>query len=153
MSLKKITVYTDGACSGNPGPGGWGAVLIYKDQRRELSGFEMETTSNRMEITAAIRALSALKMPCEVDLYTDSAYLENAFNQNWINGWIKNNWIKKSDKSPVLNQDLWLQLLELTKIHSVSWHKVKGHANNAENNRCDQLATTAIKESLTRKKD
>ena len=140
-------MFTDGACSGNPGPGGWGVVLIYKNNRREISGFERETTSNRMELTAAIEALSALKEPCQVDLYTDSAYLENAFNQHWVTNWQKNNWRKK-DKEPVLNQDLWLRLLDLVKIHSVAWHKVKGHADNTDNNRCDQLATAAIKAAL-----
>ena len=145
--MKRVTVFTDGACSGNPGPGGWGVVLIYKNNRREISGFERETTSNRMELTAAIEALSALKEPCQVDLYTDSAYLENAFNQHWVTNWQKNNWRKK-DKEPVLNQDLWLRLLDLVKIHSVAWHKVKGHADNTDNNRCDQLATAAIKAAL-----
>lgn len=143
--MKEIIIYTDGACSGNPGPGGWGAVLIYGEHRREISGAEPDTTNNRMELTAAIRALEALTMPCRVDLYSDSAYLVNAFEQGWLINWIKRGWIK-ADKKPVENSDLWKRLNELCSVHMVSWHKVKGHASNKENNRCDELATTAVKE-------
>lgn len=143
--MKAVVIYTDGACSGNPGPGGWGAVLLYREFRREMSGYDPHTTNNRMELTAAIEALSALKEPCEVELYSDSAYLVHAFEKRWLVSWQRNNWLK-SDKKPVENKDLWLQLLELTKKHSVQWIKVKGHASNVENNRCDELATGAIRD-------
>ncbi len=142
--MKEVTLYTDGACSGNPGPGGWGAVLIYREFRREMSGYEAATTNNRMELTAAIEGLMALKEPCDVRLYTDSAYLAHAFTQNWLKNWQKNNWLK-SDKKPVENRDLWEELLKLTSIHRVQFIKVKGHSSNALNNRCDELATGAIK--------
>ncbi|MBR3502900.1 MAG: ribonuclease HI [Clostridia bacterium] len=144
--MKQVTIYTDGACSGNPGPGGWGAVLIFMGHRREISGFDPSTTNNRMELTAAIAALSALKEPCEVQLYSDSSYLVNAFEQRWLSNWQRKGWIK-SDKKPVENKDLWLKLLDLTGVHSVTWNKVKGHADNKENNRCDELATLAIKQA------
>ena len=142
---KRITVYTDGACSGNPGPGGWGAVLLYQGHTRELSGYEDNTTNNRMEIMACIQALEALKEPCTVDLYTDSAYVCNTFAQHWIDNWVRNGW-KTASKKPVENQDLWKRMLELRNIHTVTFHKVKGHADNEMNNRCDKLATTAIRE-------
>ena len=142
--MKQVTIYTDGACSGNPGPGGWGAVLMFNEFRKEMSGFDPQTTNNRMELTAAIEALKALKEPCEVKLYSDSAYLVNAFQQKWLDNWQKRNWIK-SDKKPVENQELWKELLRLTGVHAVTWIKVKGHASNRENNRCDELATGAIK--------
>jgi len=142
--MKEVTIYTDGACSGNPGPGGWGAILMYKDIRREMSGFEPHTTNNRMELTGPIVALSALKEPCSVTLYSDSAYLINAFEQHWIDGWVRRNWVK-SDKKPVENQDLWKEILRLCSIHTIRWVKVKGHADNPNNNRCDELATGAIK--------
>ena len=142
--MKEVTIYTDGACSGNPGPGGWGAVLIYGEHRKELSGGDAHTTNNRMELTGPIAALTLLKQPCRVKLYSDSAYLVNAFLQRWLVSWQKNNWLK-SDKKPVENQDLWKILLELTKTHDVTFIKVKGHASNVENNRCDQLATGSIK--------
>lgn len=145
--MKDVQIYTDGACSGNPGPGGWGAVLIYNEHKKELSGGEALTTNNRMEIMAAINALSALNMICKVDLYTDSAYLCNAFNQHWINNWKRNGWLTAS-KKPVENKDLWLELTTLTDKHSVTFHKVKGHADNELNNRCDQLATTAAKQFM-----
>ena len=141
---KKITIYTDGACSGNPGPGGWGAVLIYKQKQKELSGYEPETTNNRMELTAAIRALDALKEPCEVALYTDSAYLCRAFNEKWVYNWMRNGW-KTSAKAPVENRALWEALLKHASYHNIRWIKVKGHSDNPYNNRCDQLATGAIK--------
>lgn len=142
--MKKVTIYTDGACSGNPGPGGWGAILMYKEKKLELSGFEDHTTNNRMELLAPIEALSRLKEPCEVDVYSDSAYLVNAFLQNWLGNWVRRGWLK-SDKKPVENRDLWEQLLHFTQIHTIRWHKVKGHADNPMNNRCDELATGEIK--------
>lgn len=144
--MKQITIYTDGACSGNPGPGGWGAILFYNGHRKELSGSEAHTTNNRMELMAAISALDALREPCSVDLYTDSAYLCHAFNEGWLAGWQRNGW-KTSTKKPVENRDLWEQLLGHAKTHSIAWHKVKGHSDNAHNNRCDALARGAI-ESL-----
>lgn len=141
--MKKVTLYTDGACSGNPGPGGWGAVLLYGTAKKELSGGARETTNNRMEITAVIEGLKALKEPCEVEVYSDSAYTVNAFREGWVNGWERSDW-KKADKKPVLNADLWQELLALTHIHRVTFHKVKGHADNELNNRCDALARGAI---------
>lgn len=141
--MKQVTLYTDGACSGNPGPGGWGAVLLYGEHRKELSGGERETTNNRMELTAVIEGLRALKQPCIVDIYSDSAYTVNAFTQGWVRGWERGNW-RKADKKPVLNADLWQELLALTKVHRVTFYKVKGHADNALNNRCDELARAAI---------
>jgi len=143
--MKEVIIYTDGACSGNPGPGGWGCVLIYGEHRKEMSGGERETTNNRMELTAAIKALEALNAPCRVDLYSDSAYLVNAFEQGWLNYWIRRNWVK-ADKKPVENVDLWKKIVELINIHTVVFHKVKGHASNKENNRCDELATAAVKQ-------
>lgn len=142
--MKKVTIYTDGACSGNPGPGGWAAVLRYGERSMEISGFEAHTTNNRMELTAPIRALTKLNTPCEVELYSDSSYLINAFTKGWLDSWQKRGWIK-SDKKPVENQDLWQELLKLTAIHNVKWIKVRGHADNPLNNRCDELARAAIK--------
>lgn len=139
-----VTIYTDGACSGNPGPGGWAAVLIYGEYRKEISGFEPMTTNNRMELTAAIKALQALNRPCEVELFSDSAYLCNAFLNGWIDSWIRNGW-KKADKKPVENAELWQELVRLSRIHTIRWHKVKGHADNELNNLCDKLATGQIK--------
>ena len=143
--MEQITIYTDGACSGNPGPGGWGAILLFKDMKKELSGGKPNTTNNIMEMTAVIEALKALKKPCNVNLYSDSAYVVNAFLQHWIDGWKRNNW-KTSDKKDVKNKELWLELINLTKIHNITFHKVKGHADNELNNRCDELARNAIKE-------
>lgn len=143
--MDNITIYTDGACSGNPGPGGWGAILMYKDTKKEISGGKKDTTNNIMELTAVIEALKLLKYPCEVSVYSDSAYVVNAFLQNWIINWKKNNW-RTSDKKEVKNKDLWQQLLELTNIHLVKFIKVKGHSDNQYNNRCDELARNAIKE-------
>ncbi|MGE5559657.1 MAG: ribonuclease HI [Chloroflexota bacterium] len=140
----EVRIYTDGACSGNPGPGGWGVVLIYGKARKELSGGDPETTNNRMELTAAIAGLTALKRPCRVDLYTDSQYLSKAFNEGWIDKWGNNGWLT-ANKQPVLNQDLWEELLVLCEEHEVNWRWVKGHADNAENNRCDELARLEIK--------
>ena len=143
--MDNVTIYTDGACSGNPGPGGWGSILMYKDIKKEISGGKKETTNNVMELTAVIEALKLLKYPCNVSLYSDSAYVVNAFLQKWIINWEKNNW-KTSDKSDVKNKELWQELLDLTKIHNVTFIKVKGHSDNEYNNRCDELARTAIKE-------
>ena len=145
-SLKKVTIYTDGACSGNPGIGGWGAILIYGDRELELSDYSNETTNNRMEMTAAVEALKKLRYPCEVDLYSDSSYLVNAFGRNWISKWSENGWVT-SKKEPVLNVDLWQELISLYQIHHVTWLKVKGHSDNDYNNRCDKLATTAVKQA------
>lgn len=142
--MKEITIYTDGACSGNPGPGGWGAILLYKEHRRELSGAMAETTNNRMELLAAISALDALTEPCSVQLYTDSAYLCNAFEKGWLHNWQRNGWLT-SKKAPVENRDLWERLLLHTKRHTIAFHKVKGHSDNVNNNRCDQLARKAIR--------
>ena len=141
--MDKVTIYTDGACSGNPGPGGWGAVLMYKDIKKEISGGCKDTTNNIMELTAVIEALKLLKRPCKVDLYSDSAYVVNAFVRHWIDNWQRNDW-KNSNKEDVKNKELWQELLELTKVHNVTFIKVKGHADNEFNNRCDELARNAI---------
>ena len=141
---KKIEIYTDGACSGNPGPGGWGAVLRYKGIEKELSGGEQNTTNNRMELTAVIEALRALKEPCIITLYTDSKYVSDAFNQGWIYSWMKKDW-KKADGKPVLNRELWQQLYALWKQHDITLVWVKGHADNYYNNRCDELAVAQSK--------
>ena len=143
--MKKVIIYTDGACSGNPGPGGWGAILMYKDKKLEISGYEAHTTNNRMELTAPIQALSRLKEPCEVSVYSDSAYLVNAFQKHWLDSWQRRNWVK-SDKKPVENKDLWQKLLDCAAIHRIEWIKVKGHADNPYNNRCDALATGEIRQ-------
>ena len=140
---KNIILYTDGACSGNPGVGGWGCILEFNGNLKELSGVNENTTNNQMEITAVLEGLKALKEPCNVDIFSDSAYVVNAFIQGWINNWQKNNW-KTSDKKEVKNIDLWKELLSLCKIHNVTWHKVKGHSDNEKNNRCDFLATNEI---------
>lgn len=137
--MKNITIYTDGACSGNPGPGGYGAVLCYNGREKELSGGEKQTTNNRMELLAVITALEALKEPCEVELYSDSKYVVDALSKGWAEGWRKRGWVK-ADKKPALNPDLWARLLDLTASHTVTCHWVKGHADNAYNNRCDTLA-------------
>lgn len=142
---KKVTIYTDGACSGNPGPGGWGCILEYGPHRKEMSGFMAGTTNNRMELFAAISGLGALKEPCDVTLYSDSNYLVQAFNDHWIDNWQRRAW-KKSDGQPVENQDLWMILVVQTKKHHVHFVKVKGHSDNPGNNRCDELATGAIAE-------
>lgn len=141
--MKHIDMYTDGACSGNPGPGGWGVVLIYKDLIKEFSGYNPETTNNKMEITAVIEGLKKIKEPCNITIYTDSAYTMNAFEQGWIRNWQLNNW-KTANKKPVANQDLWITLLSLLSRHEYQFVKVKGHADNQYNNRCDQLATGEI---------
>ena len=141
--MKEVTIYTDGACSGNPGPGGWGAILIYGENKKEISGGEKETTNNIMEIKAVIESLKLLKYPCDVKLYSDSAYVVNAFNKNWVESWQKNGWIN-SKKEEVKNKELWKELIELTKTHNVTFIKVKGHSDNEFNNRCDELARDAI---------
>jgi len=144
--MKQVEIYTDGACSGNPGAGGWGAVLIYGDKKVDISGFVKETTNNKMELTAAIEALKKLKEPCNVNLYSDSAYLINAFLQGWIDKWIKNGW-KRNKNEEVKNLELWKELIRLSDYHTVNWVKVKGHADNEYNNRCDKLATDEIKKT------
>ena len=137
--MKTVTIYTDGACSGNPGPGGWGAILAYNGREKELSGGEAETTNNRMELTGVIAALQALKEPCIVELYSDSKYVIDALSKGWADNWQANGW-RKADKKPALNADLWEVLLALVEKHDVRYHWVKGHAENEKNNRCDQLA-------------
>ena len=143
--MEEVIIYTDGACSGNPGPGGWGSILMYKDNKKEISGGKADTTNNIMELTAVIEGLKLLKFPCKVKLYSDSAYVVNAFNQKWIYGWLKNGW-KNASKEPVKNKELWQELYDLTKIHEVEFIKVKGHSDNEYNNRCDELARNAIME-------
>ena len=138
-TMKTVTIYTDGACSGNPGPGGWGAILMYGEHKKELSGGEAQTTNNRMELTGVIAALEALKEPCAVELYSDSKYVIDGLGKGWAKGWRARGWVK-SDKKPALNPDLWGRLLDLCEKHTVSLHWVKGHAENEFNNRCDQLA-------------
>ena len=142
--MKAVSVYTDGACSGNPGKGGWGVILIYGNNEKELSGGEDMTTNNRMEVYAAIAGLSALKERCDVTLYSDSAYLVNAVREGWLNAWKKNGYVNAANK-PVKNRDLWEKLDELLLRHKVEFVKVKGHADNEYNNRCDALARGEIK--------
>lgn len=139
--MKKVYIYTDGACSGNPGPGGWGAILRYGTIEKEMSGGAKETTNNKMELTAVIKAVEALKEPCDITITSDSSYVCKAFNEGWLENWKKKGW-KKSDKSPVLNVELWQQLEEALKIHKYEFVWIKGHAGHAENERCDKLATT-----------
>ena len=141
--MKKIEIYTDGACSGNPGPGGYAGILFYNGKEKIVAGGEQQTTNNRMELTAVIKSLEALKEVCEVDLYTDSAYVCNAITQDWLTDWQLKNW-KNSQKKQVLNKDLWLQLLDLIGKHKVNFIKVKGHADNINNNRCDEIARNEI---------
>lgn len=142
--MEEISIYTDGACSGNPGKGGWGALLIAGENKKEISGGEKETTNNRMELTAPIEALKLVKRPCKIKLYSDSAYLVNAFANGWIYNWQKNGW-KTADKKDVKNRDLWEEIYKFTKIHDIEWIKVKGHSDNEYNNLCDRLAVAAIK--------
>ena len=137
--MKQVELYTDGACSGNPGPGGWGAILLYGPYKKELSGYEPQTTNNRMELLAAVEGLSVLREPCQVCLYSDSSYLVNAFAQGWLDNWQRNNWLT-SAKKPVKNQDLWKRMPGLLARHEVRFHWLKGHAGHAENERCDELA-------------
>ena len=142
--MKKVTIYTDGACSGNPGPGGWGAILSFGGREKELSGGDPHTTNNRMELLGAITALEALKEPCAVELYSDSRYLVDGITKGWAKGWKKNGWVKP-DKKPALNPDLWDRLLNLLDIHKVTFRWVRGHADNEKNNRCDTIARSLIK--------
>ena len=141
--LKNVDLYTDGACSGNPGKGGYGGILMYNGHAKEYSGYESETTNNRMELTAVIVGLKMLKEPVNLNIYSDSAYVVNAFLEDWITNWQLHNW-KNANKKPVSNIDLWTELLDLLAIHEVTWNKVKGHADNVYNNRCDALATGEI---------
>ena len=142
--MKTVTLYTDGACSGNPGPGGWGLILSYMGHEKELSGGEANTTNNRMELTAVIRGLEALKEPCVVELYSDSKYVIDGLQKGWAESWRRRGWVK-SDKKPALNPDLWGRLLELAAMHTLRYHWVKGHADNPKNNRCDELAVAQSK--------
>ena len=142
--MKTVTLYTDGACSGNPGPGGWGAILEYQGFEREMSGGEANTTNNRMELTAVIKGLQALKEPCIVELYSDSKYVIDALEKNWAIGWKKRGWVK-SDRKPALNSDLWEQLLQLAQTHELRYHWIKGHGENPKNNRCDEMAVSEWK--------
>ena len=141
--MEEITIYTDGACSGNPGPGGWGAILMYKNNKKEISGGKKDTTNNVMELTAVIEALKLVKFPCKIKVYSDSAYVVNGFLQGWIYNWIKKNW-RTADGSPVKNKELWEILYNFTKTHEIEFIKVKGHSDNEFNNRCDELARNAI---------
>ena len=145
--MKKVDIFTDGACSGNPGVGGWAAVLVFNGIKKEISGYDKQTTNNRMEMFAVIMGLRALKEPCEVVVTTDSAYVADAFNKGWVESWQKNNW-RTANKDEVKNIDLWRALLYEIKRHKVSFVRVKGHADNELNNRCDFLATTEISEFL-----
>lgn len=140
--MKEVIIYTDGACRGNPGPGGWAALLLYKGQKKEKTGSEPHTTNQRMELKAAAEGLRLLKEPCRVRLYSDSAYLVNAFQQGWLKRWQQNGWQTKN-KQPVENQDLWRELLDLSKRHRIEWIKVQGHSTDANNNLCDRLAQEA----------
>lgn len=141
--MKKVTLYTDGACSGNPGMGGFCAILQHAGKERVISGGDKETTNNKMELMGVISGLEALREPCEVDIYSDSAYVVNAFLEDWISFWLLNNWRTKGKKD-VANIDLWQRLINLTRVHKVTWHKVKGHSDNELNNRCDQVARAEI---------
>ena len=142
--MKKVEIYTDGACSGNPGNGGYCAILIYNGVEKVISGAEENTTNNKMELKGAIEGLKALKEPCEVDLYSDSQYLVDAFNQGWLNSWQLNGW-RNASKKEVKNVELWQELIELTNVHKVAFIKVKGHADNEYNNRCDKIAVGEYK--------
>ena len=146
--MKEVSIYTDGACSGNPGPGGWGAILLYGKHEKELSGGEAETTNNRMELMGAIMALEALKEPCIVTLYTDSQYVVNAIEKRWVYKWRANNWMRDK-KEPAKNTDLWMRLVDLLERHSVTLQWVKGHGDNPYNNRCDQLAVAESRKFLS----
>jgi ribonuclease HI len=144
MSRPEVLIYTDGACSGNPGPGGWSALLEWNGKSKEISGGEPDTTNNRMEMRAIIEALKALNKPCKVTICSDSALIINAFNDGWIDGWIKRGW-KKADKKPVENRDLWEEMLSASEKHVITWKKVKGHSTDPRNNRVDELAVEAAK--------
>ena len=146
--MKEVNIYTDGACTGNPGKGGFGAILIYNGNEKYISEGYRLTTNNRMELLAPVRALKLLKEKCKVNIYSDSKYLTDAINQSWLMGWVKNNW-KKADKKPVLNVDLWKQLYELMQVHDITFIWVKGHAGNHYNEICDKLAVEAYTNSAT----
>ena len=146
--MKEVIIYTDGACSCNPGPGGWGAILIYQGTRKEISGFNENTTNNQMELTAVISALSLLKEPCKVQLYSDSAYVVNAFLQDWVGNWEKNGF-RNAKKKEIENVELWKTLINLNYYHQITWNKVKGHADNPLNNRCDELARGEVDKYLS----
>lgn len=145
--MKNVIIYTDGACSYNPGPGGWAAILMYKDQKREISGYNPLTTNNQMELTAVIEALLQLKEPCKVKLYSDSAYVVNAFLQDWVGNWVKNGF-RNAKKKEIENIDLWKRLINLNNYHEIEWIKVKGHSDNDFNNRCDELARLEISKHM-----
>jgi ribonuclease HI len=145
--MKQVDIFTDGACSGNPGPGGWGAILRYKGTDKEISGGEKQTTNNRMELTAVIEALKLLKEPCEVTLWTDSKYVADGLGKGWAAGWKKNGW-RKADKKPALNPDLWDELLALNDKHSITIQWIKGHASHPENERCDKMAVAESQKYL-----
>ena len=145
--MKNVIIYTDGACSYNPGPGGWGAILMYKDQKKEISGYNPLTTNNQMELTAVIEALLQLKEPCKVKLYSDSAYVVNAFLQDWVGNWLKNGF-RNAKKKEIENIDLWKRLINLNNYHDIEWIKVKGHSDNDFNNRCDELARLEISKNI-----
>ena len=144
-SLKKVTIYTDGACSGNPGPGGYAAILMFNGEEKEIVGAEKNTTNNKMEIMAVLKGLEQLKYPCEVTIYSDSAYVVDSVEKGWLFSWKKKNWVK-ADKKPVKNVELWEKMLEYMNIHKITFVKVKGHSDNEYNNRCDKLAVQAIKD-------
>lgn len=146
LNTRKVIIYTDGACSGNPGPGGWGAIMTFGEHRKEMYGGETETTNNRMELMAAIKALEALKRPTEAELHTDSTYVKNGITQ-WIHNWKRNGW-KNASKKPVKNEELWRRLDELANQHTIDWHWVKGHAGHPENERADELAREGVQAIL-----
>lgn len=144
-NIPQVEIFTDGACSGNPGPGGYGAILRHGGRTKEISGGYRHTTNNRMELTAVIRSLQTLKKPCRITLYSDSKYIVDAMNLGWVNKWMRAGWVK-TDRAPVKNVDLWKKLIDLLKIHTVTWVWVKGHSDNELNSRCDELAVCAYKE-------
>jgi ribonuclease HI len=145
-NLKTVQIFSDGACSGNPGPGGWGAILRFNGNEKEISGFQKDTTNNKMELLAVISALECLKEKCQVEIYTDSQYISNAFTRGWLDSWQKNGW-KTAAKKPVKNKELWERLLAQSQKHQLQWHWVKGHSGHPENERCDQLAVEARKKA------
>ncbi len=147
--MKQVEIFTDGACQGNPGPGGWGAILRFGAHEKEISGGDPNTTNNRMELSGVIEALKMLKEPCKVDLYSDSQYVCNALSKGWAKKWRANGWMRNK-KEPALNPELWAELLKLTEIHQVTVHWIKGHAGHAENERCDQLAVAAAEQAKLR---
>ena len=145
--MKKVDLYTDGACSGNPGPGGWACVMVYDGTEKEISGFSPDTTNNRMELMGVIKGFEAIRESCQVNIFSDSSYIINAFNEGWIDNWLANHWKRGPRKEPVLNRDLWKKLLSLIEKHQVTWNKVKGHSGHKLNERADKLAVLQIKEN------